>query len=185
MTTEGAFTARSWLFAPGDSAKKMVKATAGPADAVIFDDEHDVLVARREHHIDPCRMRVLGHVAERFLRHPIERHFSPVREVARFEALHPQLSRDPHVFGPRPDESRQGSRQSELVERTRPQLPSKGIQIPSHPLSERERLGELGSLRAVQLLMALEREPERRQLLPEIVVQITRDPRAFFFLGVE
>ncbi|NED59477.1 CoA ester lyase, partial [Streptomyces sp. SID10244] len=33
---------RSWLFAPGDSEKKMAKATAGPADMVIFDLEDAV-----------------------------------------------------------------------------------------------------------------------------------------------
>jgi citrate lyase subunit beta/citryl-CoA lyase len=36
------FTARSWLFAPGDSERKMAKATAGTADAVIFDLEDAV-----------------------------------------------------------------------------------------------------------------------------------------------
>jgi citrate lyase subunit beta/citryl-CoA lyase len=36
------FSARSWLFAPGDSEKKMEKATAGPADIVIFDLEDAV-----------------------------------------------------------------------------------------------------------------------------------------------
>lgn len=54
---------RSWLFAPGDSEKKMAKASAGPADVVIFDLEdavapsekplarqmvHDFLVAQTE-----------------------------------------------------------------------------------------------------------------------------------------
>lgn len=36
------FSARSWLFAPGDSEKKMEKATAGSADVVIFDLEDAV-----------------------------------------------------------------------------------------------------------------------------------------------
>jgi citrate lyase subunit beta/citryl-CoA lyase len=36
------FSARSWLFAPGDSERKMEKATASPADAVIFDLEDAV-----------------------------------------------------------------------------------------------------------------------------------------------
>ena len=36
------FTARSWLFAPGDSERKMEKATAGPADVVIVDLEDAV-----------------------------------------------------------------------------------------------------------------------------------------------
>ena len=39
--TEG-FDARSWLFAPGDSERKMEKAAAGPADIVIFDLEDAV-----------------------------------------------------------------------------------------------------------------------------------------------
>ena len=37
-----AFSARSWLFAPGDSEKKMTKATEGPADIVLFDLEDAV-----------------------------------------------------------------------------------------------------------------------------------------------
>jgi citrate lyase subunit beta/citryl-CoA lyase len=40
--SQSLFTARSWLFAPGDSVKKMEKATAGPADVVIFDLEDAV-----------------------------------------------------------------------------------------------------------------------------------------------
>lgn len=36
------FSARSWLFAPGDSERKMEKATAGGADIVIFDLEDAV-----------------------------------------------------------------------------------------------------------------------------------------------
>ncbi|HUA26510.1 MAG TPA: CoA ester lyase [Steroidobacteraceae bacterium] len=39
--TEG-ISARSWLFAPGDSARKMEKAVAGPADIVLFDLEDAV-----------------------------------------------------------------------------------------------------------------------------------------------
>jgi citrate lyase subunit beta/citryl-CoA lyase len=41
-STDEVFSARSWLFAPGDSDRKMEKATAGPADAVIFDLEDAV-----------------------------------------------------------------------------------------------------------------------------------------------
>jgi citrate lyase subunit beta/citryl-CoA lyase len=43
MTKSGEhFKARSWLFAPGDSERKMEKATAGSADIVIFDLEDAV-----------------------------------------------------------------------------------------------------------------------------------------------
>jgi citrate lyase subunit beta/citryl-CoA lyase len=43
MTTDTLFqTPRSWLFAPGDSQRKMDKAIGGPADAVIFDLEDAV-----------------------------------------------------------------------------------------------------------------------------------------------
>jgi citrate lyase subunit beta/citryl-CoA lyase len=43
MASQGeVFSARSWLFAPGDSDKKMEKATGGPADIVIFDLEDAV-----------------------------------------------------------------------------------------------------------------------------------------------
>ena len=36
------FNARSWLFAPGDSERKMQKATAGPADIILLDLEDAV-----------------------------------------------------------------------------------------------------------------------------------------------
>jgi citrate lyase subunit beta/citryl-CoA lyase len=48
MLTQGeSFSARSWLFAPGDSEKKMEKAAAGPADVVIFDVEDAVAEAEK------------------------------------------------------------------------------------------------------------------------------------------
>lgn len=39
--------ARSWLFAPGDSERKMLKATDSPADSVIFDLEDAVAEAQK------------------------------------------------------------------------------------------------------------------------------------------
>src|SRR6476661_8912962 len=39
--TQG-ISARSWLFAPGDSERKMEKATGGPADIVLIDLEDAV-----------------------------------------------------------------------------------------------------------------------------------------------
>jgi citrate lyase subunit beta/citryl-CoA lyase len=43
MTSAGAtFAARSWLFAPGDSDRKMTKAAASPADIVVIDLEDAV-----------------------------------------------------------------------------------------------------------------------------------------------
>jgi citrate lyase subunit beta / citryl-CoA lyase len=43
MTIHGeSLSARSWLFAPGDSERKMQKATAGPADIVLLDLEDAV-----------------------------------------------------------------------------------------------------------------------------------------------
>lgn len=48
MATQGQpFNARSWLFAPGDSERKMAKATAGTADVVIFDLEDAVTDAEK------------------------------------------------------------------------------------------------------------------------------------------
>jgi citrate lyase subunit beta / citryl-CoA lyase len=40
-------SARSWLFAPGDSERKMEKAVAGPADIVLFDLEDAVAEAEK------------------------------------------------------------------------------------------------------------------------------------------
>jgi citrate lyase subunit beta/citryl-CoA lyase len=45
--THEIFSARSWLFAPGDSERKMEKATAGSADIVIFDLEDAVAEAAK------------------------------------------------------------------------------------------------------------------------------------------
>jgi citrate lyase subunit beta/citryl-CoA lyase len=43
VTEREIFSARSWLFAPGDSERKMEKAAAGSADIVIFDLEDAVV----------------------------------------------------------------------------------------------------------------------------------------------
>lgn len=40
-------SARSWLFAPGDSERKMEKAAAGAADIVLFDLEDAVAEAEK------------------------------------------------------------------------------------------------------------------------------------------
>ncbi len=48
MTIPGeSLNARSWLFAPGDSERKMEKATAGTADIVILDLEDAVAEAEK------------------------------------------------------------------------------------------------------------------------------------------
>ncbi|HTH28588.1 MAG TPA: CoA ester lyase [Sphingobium sp.] len=47
MANEEGFCARSWLFAPGDSEKKMTKATEGPADIVLIDLEDAVTEAEK------------------------------------------------------------------------------------------------------------------------------------------
>ena len=48
MASDGeVLSARSWLFAPGDSQRKMEKAAAGPADIVIFDLEDAVTEAAK------------------------------------------------------------------------------------------------------------------------------------------
>ncbi len=48
MTTNtAAFSARSWLFAPGDSAKKMAKAIDGSADIVLLDLEDAVAIENK------------------------------------------------------------------------------------------------------------------------------------------
>ena len=43
--TEEPFSARSWLFAPGDSDRKMEKAAASPADIVLLDNMDTATVA--------------------------------------------------------------------------------------------------------------------------------------------
>src|SRR5262245_3290172 len=46
-THAGCIDARSWLFAPGDSERKMEKAIAGTADVVVFDLEDAVAEAEK------------------------------------------------------------------------------------------------------------------------------------------
>jgi citrate lyase subunit beta/citryl-CoA lyase len=47
MAVNESISARSWLFAPGDSERKMEKAVAGPADIVLFDLEDAVAEAEK------------------------------------------------------------------------------------------------------------------------------------------
>jgi citrate lyase subunit beta / citryl-CoA lyase len=62
--TEG-FTARSWLFAPGDSERKMAKAVAGSADIVLLDLEDAVAEGEKS--------RARGQVAAFLAAQPPER----------------------------------------------------------------------------------------------------------------
>ncbi|MBC2667679.1 HpcH/HpaI aldolase/citrate lyase family protein [Novosphingobium piscinae] len=56
---------RSWLFAPGDSEKKMAKALAGPADVVLCDLEDAVAVEAKPLARDMVRAFLTAHPAER------------------------------------------------------------------------------------------------------------------------
>src|SRR3990170_1430103 len=47
LTQKESIKTRSWLFAPGDSERKMEKATAGPADIVLLDLEDAVAAAEK------------------------------------------------------------------------------------------------------------------------------------------
>ena len=49
--TQEPITARSWLFAPGDSEKKMTKATAGSADIVLIDPSIARTLSREDFHV--------------------------------------------------------------------------------------------------------------------------------------
>ena len=61
MTIPGEIlNARSWLFAPGDSERKMEKAAAGATDIVLFDLEDAVAVAREVLDHDRRLVRRLG-----------------------------------------------------------------------------------------------------------------------------
>ena len=60
MTSETGNGARSWLFAPGDSERKMRKVVDGTADAVIFDLEDAVAVDAKP----AARAQVAGLLAE-------------------------------------------------------------------------------------------------------------------------
>lgn len=55
------FNARSWLFAPGDSERKMEKAVGGPADVVIFDLEDAVAEGEKSR----ARARISSFLAAR------------------------------------------------------------------------------------------------------------------------
>jgi len=61
VTSVENLSARSWLFAPGDSERKMEKAAAGPADAVILDLEDAVV----EDEKSKARIRVAAFLKER------------------------------------------------------------------------------------------------------------------------
>lgn len=63
--TTASIDARSWLFAPGDSERKMEKATEGPADIVIFDLEDAVAEGEKP----TARGRIAAYLAA----HPADR----------------------------------------------------------------------------------------------------------------
>src|SRR5579883_334904 len=66
MTTPAhAINARSWLFAPGDSEKKMEKATAGTADIVLIDLEDAVAESEKPKARPMVHAFIKGHPDQR------------------------------------------------------------------------------------------------------------------------
>jgi len=66
MSTEAeAIRARSWLFAPGDSDKKMTKATDGPADIVLLDLEDAVAEGEKPRARDMVTAFITANAAQR------------------------------------------------------------------------------------------------------------------------
>ena len=100
------------------------------ADAIVFDDEQDLVAAAFEDDVDVRRPRVLGDVGQRLLRDAVQRRFrfrgQPIVEQARGV----QLRRDADPLRPVLDIVRQRRPQPEIVERRRAQLPHQMVDVP-------------------------------------------------------
>ena len=155
------------------------------ADAVVLDDEHDLPSRAASTTSTRLACACLDDVVERLLGDAVERHLGVARELAGLEPAEAELRRDADVRRPLGDEARQRRRQAELVERGRTQLPGEEVDVAADLLRQRERPGDLvaaGVGAAAALLAALERQAQRRQLLPEMVVQVAGDARALVLL---
>ena len=96
-----------------------------------------------------------------------------------------QFHRDACAGGPVLDVSREGGRQAEIVQRGRPEFPHQVIDVPIELLGDRlQRFDLLAQVRSIGARALERRDPvaERRQLLAELVVHLSRDTASFVFL---
>ena len=88
----------------------------------------------------------------------------------------------PAVRRPLPDEPRQRRGQPEIVEHGRAQLPGEEVEIAVDLLRSGPARVDLPRLRPPTARVPLERQPQRGELLAEVVVEIAGDARALVLL---
>ena len=99
------------------------------SDAVILDDQRDLIGPPLENDLDVAGARVLGDVVERFLRDAVERRLDLRCETIGRQAGGVQLGGDVHPHRPVLNVVRERRAQAEVVERGRPQLPDQMIDV--------------------------------------------------------
>ena len=132
-----------------------------------------------EQHVDAAGVRVLDDVVQRFLRDAVEGDLGFARHLRLPRHLDARNSAATHHECVRPlaHEARQRRGQAEIVEHGGPQLPGEKVELVVDLLGERQRARPGPSRGARGRAVPLERQPQRGQLLAELIVQVARDPR--------
>jgi hypothetical protein len=143
--------------------------------AIVFHDEGQVVGAQFEQHVDGPGAGMLADVVQRFLSNTIDARFDLGRKTLQTGRPRMERGRDPGMVRPLPDIGTQHPRQSELVERRRPQLPRDEIHVLVDAREHFQGAGGALPLRAAAapiVVESFEDQPQSGQTLAEIVVQL-------------
>ena len=157
------------------------------ADAVVFDDQEDLIAPPFEYDIDLAGSRVLGRVGQRFPEQSCSSVVS-VSDGSRSPSS-PELWNSTATSGaPRPvlHIVRQGGAESEIVEGCRPQFPDELVHVAIQPLSDLLERFDGFAQRRVSGRRRFQRADSQSQggeLLAELIVHLSGDAAPFVFLG--
>ena len=97
--------------------------------AVVFDDQHDEIVAPFEDDFDAAGARMLGDVGECFLRDSVERGFGFGRQTIVHKSGGVQLRANGAALRPVLNVIAKRGQQAQVVERRRPELPHQVLDV--------------------------------------------------------
>ena len=187
-----------WRSAPTRAARSRIPISPSPSltvsgvgwiesNAVVLDDERHMVGTAFEHDVHMVCSRVLDDVVQSFLREAIHHRLDLRRQALVCRPARVQLGADAEVFRPVAHVIRQRRLQADILEHRRSQFPDTKrdvfVELPREFLQRFDLNAEVGSFADCALSVS-RRQPERGQLLPELIVQLACDSPALVLLGM-
>jgi len=162
-------------------------ASSFEAATIILDDRLRLISGAAQDQADATGAGMFGNVIERFLDDPVKRGLSFRGDASRVVGFRREVGFDAATVGPGFDQSANGFDEAEVVECCRTQFQSDAMEISRSLGGELLKRPHQRKVCRGRIAIAerFESEIERGQILTHLVVELTRNAPAFFFLGVK